>query len=305
MKRSGRIYIIVGVVLAVVAGGGLFYFLTQVSAPSRQVMTPTPVPDVSIVVLAQDVKPGMVLTGELLKRETRKANEIAPDTVREVSEVIDQMLVIETKAGTPLKRGDVQALPFVLPKGKKAMAFFVDDLSTVAGLVRERDMIDIVISGKIKLASGNANGTPTPTPRRAGEDGAPQAVVNPENEQIVVKTVLQRVPVLKVIPPAPPKEQQANSRPPDQPAPAATGTPAPPQAPQGKITNAQAILVLAVTDQEAELLRYARDAGAFQVLLRGRDDTEQETTKGMTLDILVRDYGLPIPQPVVVRLRTE
>ena len=58
--------------------------------------------------------------------------------------------------------------------------------------------------------------------------------------------------------------------------------------------------MLAVNDQEAELIRYANEAGDAQLILRGRDDTDNEETKGMTLDILIRDYGLPIPRPVVI-----
>jgi pilus assembly protein CpaB len=197
----------------------------------------------------------------------------------------------------------------VLPKGKKAMALFVDDLSSVGGLVRERDYVDVVISGKIKLAAPSDKATPTPRPAakpQAGEDEDQVAVVQPVNEQTVVKAVLQRVQVLKVIQPqnAQTAQQQQQQQQAQQAA-GATPAPTPVAPPQGKISNAKAIVILAVTDQEAELLRFAYDTGGLQMILRGRDDTDNEETKGMTLDILIRDYGLPVPRPVVVDTRPQ
>jgi pilus assembly protein CpaB len=309
MKRSGRIYIIAGVVLALLAGGLLFFYLMSVRATATPA-APTPVPEIGVVVLTQDAKPGTIITAGMLKSETRKVTEAPPDAVRGASEVIDQMMIVQTNAGQPLRRGDVQSLPFVLPKGKKAMALLVDDLSTVAGIVRERDYIDILVNGKIQLAKKeDKSTTPTDTrPKPQVNEGEDAVTVEPQSVQTVVKTVLQRVAVLKVVQPTPrdqPQGQAAQQAAQQQPAPNATPGTAAPAPPQGRISNAQAIIVLAVTDQEAELLRFARETGGFQLLLRGRDDEEREETKGMTLDILVRDYGLPIPQPVLVKVRTE
>jgi pilus assembly protein CpaB len=311
MKRSGRVYIIAGVVLALVAGALLFLYLNQVTQQVSVQVTPTPRPPVDVVVVTKDLKAGTILAGDMLKREPFPADHpnAAADTVRDLSEAIDRVVIADVKSGTALKRGDLQALPFVLPKGKKAMALFVDDLSSVGGLVRERDYVDVVISGKIKLASPSDKAVPTPRPAakpQAGEDEDQVAIVQPVNEQTVVKAVLQRIQVLKVIQPqnaqtAQQQQQQAQQ----QQAAGATPAPTPVAPPQGRISNAKAIVILAVTDQEAELLRFAGDTGGLQMILRGRDDTDHEETKGMTLDILIRDYGLPVPRPVVVDTRSQ
>lgn len=319
MKRSGRIYIIAGVVLALLAGALLFVYLNQLTSQSANAQpTATPIPNVDVVVVAKELKPGMIITGDMIRRDTRKATEVSPDTVREVSEALDRMVVLETKAGTVLKRGDVQTVPFVLPKGKRAMALPVDDMSSIAGLVRENDFIDVVVTGKIKLDKpGEAQGTPgarpTPTPRPQGSNANVEGLsaIEPTDNQTVVKAVLQRIQVLKIVAPQPPQPQQQGRQAqaaPDVPPATATAqarAQAEAEQKQGRITGALGIVVLAVNNQEAELLRYARDAGGFQLLLRGRDDADKEETKGMTLDILIRDYGLPVPKPVLVDRRPE
>ena len=58
------------------------------------------------------------------------------------------------------------------------------------------------------------------------------------------------------------------------------------------------VVVLAVTDQEAEIIRYSlQQASSMALVLRGRGDTTVEQTLGVTLNILVSQYGLPEPQP--------
>jgi pilus assembly protein CpaB len=312
MKRSGRVFIIAGVALALVAGALLFMFLSQMTQQANAVATPTPVPDVDVMTLTRDLPAGTIVTGDMLKRLPRKGNDPAiAEAVRDPSEAVGRMVVTDMKANQTVKRLDLQALPFVLAKGKRAMAISVDDLSSVAGLVREGDFVDVVISGKIKLVAPTpgtgAGNAPAAKPGGEEEDDDANATVAPVGDQTTVKAVLQRVPVLKIVqPPAPQtqaQQQQAQQQTQQQQQAAAAGTPvATPasQPPQGRISNAKAILVLAVSDQEAELLRFANDTGGLQLLLRGRDDLDPEQTKGMTLDILIRDYGLPVPRLVTV-----
>ena len=48
------------------------------------------------------------------------------------------------------------------------------------------------------------------------------------------------------------------------------------------------MLVLAVTDQEAEIIKLSREQGnGITLVLRGRGDTAVENTVGATIDLLV------------------
>jgi pilus assembly protein CpaB len=61
------------------------------------------------------------------------------------------------------------------------------------------------------------------------------------------------------------------------------------------------LLILAVNDQEAEIIRYSlQKATGLGLVLRGRGDADVEQTLGVTLDILFTQFGLPIPEPVRV-----
>src|SRR5262249_11311108 len=48
-----------------------------------------------------------------------------------------------------------------------------------------------------------------------------------------------------------------------------------------------AAAVLGITDQQAEVLKYAREYGKISLTLRAKDDTDQEKTTGITDKILV------------------
>ena len=58
------------------------------------------------------------------------------------------------------------------------------------------------------------------------------------------------------------------------------------------------MLVLAVIDQEAEIIKLSREQGTgITLVLRGRGDTAVENTVGATIDLLVAQFGLPLPNP--------
>jgi Flp pilus assembly protein CpaB len=56
---------------------------------------------------------------------------------------------------------------------------------------------------------------------------------------------------------------------------------------------------LSVTDQQAEVIKYARETGVVDLTLRARDDTDVERTTGITDKIMVEDYGVQIPELIV------
>jgi pilus assembly protein CpaB len=60
---------------------------------------------------------------------------------------------------------------------------------------------------------------------------------------------------------------------------------------------------LAVTDQQAEIIKLSREQGnGITLVLRGRGDSAVENTVGATIDLLVSQFGLPLPNPVAPAL---
>jgi pilus assembly protein CpaB len=127
------------------------------------------------------------------------------------------------------------------------------------------------------------------------------------------KTLVQNVQVLRVIkPPAVPEGTPTPGGAPQQEGPPQTDSSGQPVGEGGAAQPNQQgqpaagetlvpgswILVLAVTDQEAELIKLSREQGTgVTLVLRGRGDTAVETTVGATLDLLVSQFGLPLPEP--------
>jgi pilus assembly protein CpaB len=57
---------------------------------------------------------------------------------------------------------------------------------------------------------------------------------------------------------------------------------------------------MAINDQEAEYIEFARASDArVTLVLRGANDDQLEETTGASLDLLVTDLGLPVPEPLL------
>jgi pilus assembly protein CpaB len=120
------------------------------------------------------------------------------------------------------------------------------------------------------------------------------------------KTIVQRAKILKIVRPVTQEESQQSGA--AQPTPTAevgpdgqiVGSAAPPA--QGSaITPGQWVLVLAVNDQETELIEYARATNSrMSLVLRGSGDSVAEQTIGASLDLLIAEFGVPLPQPETI-----
>ena len=68
------------------------------------------------------------------------------------------------------------------------------------------------------------------------------------------------------------------------------------------------IIVFAGTDQDAEVIKFAQndlsEVGALTAVIRHADDDEIGETLGITIDQLVEEYGLRIPN-IVEQLNEE
>ena len=68
------------------------------------------------------------------------------------------------------------------------------------------------------------------------------------------------------------------------------------------------IIVFAGSDQDAELIKFAQrdlnEVGALTAVLRRTADTEEgvddPATTGITLNLLVEEYGVPVPDIIVL-----
>jgi Flp pilus assembly protein CpaB len=171
-----------------------------------------------------------------------------------------------------------------LEPGKKAFAYATNDLSAAAGLVAEGDLVDVIATYVFerKGDENNVYGSVSFTDTTPGSGSANNNLQRPVILELSTKTILQNVRVLKVIrfgAPVQPYRGEAlrstatpggvgdggNPQPGQTPAPVGPGTPTPvptlpPYEESGRQFPTSLILVLAVTDQEAEVLKFTREA---------------------------------------------
>ena len=267
MKRSNRLVILVGVLLAVLAFVGIIVVLNQNQAGEQ--VGPTME---TVLVAADDIAIGEAVTPDRVETRQVEADAVIEVPLRDPSQVQGRPALFAIPAGTQVTQAAVGLgagtanLAAQLQAGEKAISFVVDRVQGLNFLIQPGDTIDIIITAHLS---------------------------DPEATTIIrtVKTVLQNKRVLYVSETNLEAEVAATPNP-DGSAPA----------PRAPVLNV--VIVFAGTDQDAEIIRMAQReetefranaAATLSVTLRTNDDEALETTTGITLETLVDDYGLLVP----------
>lgn len=268
-------------------------------------MPPTPEPTMQIVTAAIDIEEGTLITAtdELLKMSDVPVSQFNKDAnLTSVADARNMIATMTIKAGESItkdalrKAGLAQKIP--APKAGeepvKAFPVQVDSLSGVADLVQPGDFVDVLASFNLDVVTIRPDGLDT-------QDGKNvYKMMSDKTNEGTSKVLLQDVEVLDVIKPAPPAEGQ-DGQPQQEAAPSppaeGSGQATPPAPTQGNTLQAgKWLIVVAVTNQEAEVLRFSLDRGiGITTVLRRAGDHTTERTVGATMRILVDNYGMPMP----------
>lgn len=328
MLRGGRLFILLGIVLAVVA---VILGIVALSRPSEGTVTPTPQQArIPVVIAARDIPANTVLTMEDVRVTEVAEDQVAPGTARSVDQVVGLVTNGELVEGQRIMMANLIApsLGNLVEPGKRAVAIPVDRVSALGGLIQPNDTIDIVYTVRIDLTrvvpseplevvdvtEGFAPqdgltlppyGEPPagPTYPFPGEPGSRFIVTDTGDGQPVAKLVLQDIRVLQVIAGAELVTPGGTTATGQAATVSADATPTPQaevaQEQQGTVLPAVDLLIVEVDPQQAEVISFMLDEQArFQVVLRARGDHEPATTAGVTYDRLVANYGLPVPATV-------
>ncbi len=293
MRRKSRIPLVLGLLLLlVVVMGGVYLYLTSLRQPGETgVVAPlipdTPVPKVRVLLAKRTIPADTILTPEMIEndfevREIPRSEVTIDDAVGSKTQLFNKYTRVTLEPGLFLSLsqfGEV-TLSFKIPEGKRAVPLKVDQFSGVVGRIAAEDYVDIVFSSQIELAFPQAF---PPVPEEL-------TFLSPVN-LLSVKTILQDVQVLEVV-----SVTTAAAAAPGQPQPTPSGE-GPLPTPVPVVT--EWILILAVDDQQAEVLKFAQDNGmSYQMLLRARGDHGLATTTGITTRILIDSYRLPVPEQI-------
>jgi Flp pilus assembly protein CpaB len=295
VKRSNRLVILVGVLLAVLAFVGIVILLNSNGNGGNNPNAPA---KVNVIVAKVAIAIGDPVTPD--KAQILEVNADAAEQTR----IGDPSLLTSTPALVPIgvgeqitreKAGLTSAISNVqaqLKAGEKAIAFQVDRVTGLDFLLVPGDRIDVVTAQDVTPIQQTADSvaeqrTNPKAPARY------EAVTGLSNVR-TVKTILQDRRVLYV---SSTRLRQAD-----------TGTPSASAAQQQAPQVDSVIIVFAGTDQDAELIKFAQrdfgEVGSLTAVLRRTADTDEgvkdPTTTGVTLSLLVEKYGVPIPDIIVL-----
>jgi len=314
MRRGGRLFLLLGILILVV--GALAYFVLSQPNLANQNQLPQPTQELTrkIVIARVDIPnntvitdtEGLLTTADIPESEFAAA---ADQYFTSPSQLMNKQTLRAISFNERIRKADVTEpglsiqIPTALPNQPrvKAIPFQVNNLTGVADQIKPSDFVDVLASFLVSRVY-----------LRPGFGPNNEIVIKEEPFQgQTTKTLLQNIQVLQIRKPAPPAEGTPTPGGPPQSAPpqpsnagqagqGGSGT----TGGQGAATSDQLqpgnwLLVLAVTDQQAELLKFALEQGTgITLVLRGRGDSAVETTTGATFDLLVSQYGVPVPQPV-------
>jgi Flp pilus assembly protein CpaB len=291
LRRSNRLVLLVGIFLAIVA----FVGILLLSGQGRDIGTPTvtPNPNGPVVKAIADIPMSTRIRADQVQVDIVPVTSILPGAFTDVSQVVGQVARAPIAATAQVTSQAINPPQGVItnincPVSLRCMAVQVDQVSGVGTVIKTGDYVDMVVG--------------------IAADKFPVITINPTDDSIQVlaglnntsvKLLLQGLQVMgTLLPPAAP--------------PANSGTATPPPTTGGGPTtlNGQAqIVILAVTAQQAEVVKFAQLDGSVTLALRSIDDfvdpatgqplppTSAETT-GIILKTLVDSYGVLPPELV-------
>jgi pilus assembly protein CpaB len=305
-----------GVLIAAAAALFLIFFVGQ-PQPTVPVDPgiPTEVPTRRVIVARIDIPNNTVLTDT----ETYLQSADIPETeynaqpaeyFTSIGELQGKVTLSAITAAEPVFKSDVieGGLSLQIPPAApneprpKAYPLQVNNQTGVADQIRPGDQVDVLATFSFTRVFLR------PSFNEAGDIIIKEETIS---DMLSTKTLVQNVEVMRIVkqpviegtptpggaPAEGPPETDASGQLVE---PGQEGQPEQPGQPAAgdTLTPGNWFLVLALTDQEAEILDLSRRHGNIVTLvLRGRGDTAVETTIGATVDLLVSRFGLPVPNP--------
>jgi pilus assembly protein CpaB len=303
LMNRGIIIVVVGfVVLLLAAAGGVFFLFQQGGGgigPIGEQPRPTATEEPSVPVLAAaiDIEANSIITDTetaLTELSIRESQYNPNDYVTNPLDVQGKQVVRQINANSVIRPSDliVPGLSQQIPPADeedepdpKAYPLEVDALAGVADQIVPGDSVDIVTTYAVEQYI------------QVTEDRIETRIYH------TTKTVVQRAEVLRIVRPARPQaEGEEEAPPPGSDVEQNTSGSGRQQQEEGggptTITQGTWIVVLALTDQEAEVLEYTQNVESDTTLvLRSSDDDEIEDTLGVTLSILFGEFDVPVPGP--------
>jgi pilus assembly protein CpaB len=279
LKRSNRLILLIGFFLAAVAFVAVVMLLGSGTGGGGGNEPGIDALNTTVVVAAADVPLGTTITAAMVATQDVREADKPAGSYTLTSEVIGRTVTTQLTKGqlldgnafsTTTVNPDIARL---LEPGHRAMSLEVSYIAGVGTLIKPGDRVDVVVG-----ITGAA--FPIVTTDPVTKLVTPVEGINPTS----VKAIIQNLEVVgTLLPAAPPAEGQ----------PAPTG-------PSSAGAIGTQLVILGVTPQQAEVLRFGQSDGSITLILRSPEDKEapDEKTTGITLRQLVDKWAV-IPAQLI------
>jgi Flp pilus assembly protein CpaB len=285
LKRSNRLILLIGVFFAILAFVGIVLLVQgkpTASGPSQATELPT-------VFAAKPITLGSQITDDMLGVQDTKVTERDPTAFASKSLLLGKIAGKDIPQGKQLTLDDFNRsgnqVSITTPVGMRAIAVTVDQGTGVGTLIRTGDYVDLLVG--------------------IGGDKFPVITLNSNDDSFnvvtginatSVKLLIQGMQVIGTLLPPPTAAAAAQA----SQAPGSEGT--------TNLNNQSEIVILAVTPQQSEIIKFSQMDGNISLVLRSPKDFRDEAgntiaappagTTGITLRVLIDEYRVLIPQLV-------
>jgi pilus assembly protein CpaB len=148
MDRKGIALLLVAVVLAVAAGGSVYWYLKEV--PASATTEADAAETISVVVASRDVTFGTTLESHHLRVVEFPEESVPAGSYSNVDTVIGNTTKVFVVAGEPILASKLSAigggLSVRIPAHMRAMSVKIDEVTGVSGFVLPGDRVDVVVT---------------------------------------------------------------------------------------------------------------------------------------------------------------
>ncbi len=291
MRRGSMILTIVGILLAVTTAVIAYVALVRRPAPQPIGATPTPETMVAAVIALQDIPaytdiPADAVGTQEIAQSRLTNHLLAPDavvgrraarTILRGSFIMSDWIVDPQTVVQEGRNASLNVTPDREGRPRVALAFETTELGGVAGAIQNGDFVDILISYRLVDTEQELE----PPEAAASEICPPECPAR--TEVLVAQLLLQDVEVYRVgawllATPTPEPEGELPEGEP-QPQPVRSPT-----------------LTLLLTQQDALVLKFARESGAtIDLVLRGIDDHQAVRTETVSLPYVMARFEITMP----------
>lgn len=299
MKRSNRLILLIGIVLAIVV---FVLIASQLNGGSSGTAQPAAPPtELNTVFATVDIPLGTQVRSDMLSVKKVAVTSRLAGAFEDPTSIVGQIVRTTVQANAELTQAmfastgvELDPAP-LLTKGLRAMAVQVDQVSGVGTLINKGDRVDAVVGFGGPAGTCGREFSVFTIDKTTGD---PKPIAGAGDNS--VKALVQNMQVVGTLLPPPPAATTTQA------------SPAPTAGPAGgagtALNGQQEIVILAVTPQQAEVIKYAQLNGCISLVLRSPKDfvdaagnpvdPKADVTSGIILKTLVDTYGVLPPQIV-------